>query len=305
VPEAGSFDAFYYRHCCGQPYERNDAWLSFFGSIADRIVADINPRTVLDAGCAIGLLVECLRARGVEAEGVDLSTWAIAHATDAARPYVREGSIATPFEKRYDLIVCIEVLEHMPAAEAETAIANFAAHTGDVLFSSTPFDYKEPTHVNVRMPEDWAESFARHGFFRDVDFDGGFVTKWAARFTRREVPASRLARDYERRFWQLRAAEQDARAFSVETQSRLAAAEAERDRQREALEDAGRRLSDADQALAAANTRIGALTEERDDAVADANETALKLGAALDTIRHMESSAFWRARRLINRILHR
>jgi hypothetical protein len=127
------------------------------------------------------------------------------------------------------LIVCIEVLEHMTPEEADRALTNFVAHTDDVLFSSTPFDYREPTHINVRMPEDWAEAFARHGFYRDVDFDASFVTKWAARFTRRSVPPSRLVRDYERRFWQARAAEHDARAYSMELQQRLDAAEKARD----------------------------------------------------------------------------
>jgi SAM-dependent methyltransferase len=287
VPGASDYNEFYYRNCCGQPYERNEVWLGFFGKVADRIVADIQPSRVLDAGCAIGLLVETLRARGVDASGIDLSTWAIEHATEAAKPYVREGSITEPFGGQFDLIVCIEVLEHMPAEEAEKAIANFAKHTGDVLFSSTPFDYKEPTHINVRMPEDWAETFARHGFYRDLDFDGSFITKWAARFTRRTVPPHRLVREYERRFWQLRAAEQDARGYSVDVQTRLAGAERERDR------------------LAGLEQEFAARRIENADRKADNHELQLKLGAALDTIRQMERSAFWRARRLLNRILRR
>jgi SAM-dependent methyltransferase len=323
VPGASDYDEFYYRNCCGQPYERNELWLGFFGKVADRIVSDMQPKRVLDAGCAIGLLVETLRARGVDATGIDLSTWAIEHATEAAKPHVREGSIVEPFDRQYDLIVCIEVLEHMPPEEAEKAIANFAAHTGDVLFSSTPFDYKEPTHVNVRMPEDWAEAFARHGFYRDVDYDASFITKWAARFTRRSVPTHRLVRDYERRYWQLRAAEHDARTYSVEVQDRLAAAEERRAGLEKDLTEAGNALSEAHRQtnevhrvldevradltaqLAAANRMIRGLQEQAADLEADANELKHKLGASLDTIRHMESSAFWRARLLLNRLMRR
>ena len=316
VPGASDFDEFYYRNCCGQPYERNETWLAFFGGVADRIVADIQPKRVLDAGCAIGVLVETLRARGVDASGIDLSSWAIEHATEAAKPHVREGSIVEPFDGQYDLIVCIEVLEHMPPGDADKAIANFAAHTGDVLFSSTPFDYKEPTHINVRMPEEWAEAFVRHGFYRDVDYDAAFITKWAVRFTRRPVPAHRLVRDYERRFWQLRAAEQDARAYSVEVQDRLAAIERERDRLvrvEQELHDAATRLAGAHKeladsltaSLAAANGMLRGLQEQAADLEADANELRQKLGASLDTIRNMETSIFWRARKLMNRLLRR
>ena len=49
-------------------------------------------------------------------------------------------------------------------------MANLCPHTADVLFSSTPFDYDEATHLNVQPPDYWAALFARHGFYRDVDF---------------------------------------------------------------------------------------------------------------------------------------
>ena len=114
---------------------------------------------------------------------------------ESIRPFCRQGSIADPIEERFDLIVSIEVLEHMPIREAETAIQNFCASTDDVLFSSSPFDFREPTHVNVHGPEYWAEQFARHQFYRDVDFDASFITPWAARFRRRSEPFHRIVHD--------------------------------------------------------------------------------------------------------------
>ena len=58
----------YYHNGCGPiPYEEPEHWVEFFGMIADRIVKDIHPQTVLDAGCAMGYLVAALRDRGVEA----------------------------------------------------------------------------------------------------------------------------------------------------------------------------------------------------------------------------------------------
>ncbi len=194
----GSFDAYYFRRCCGRPYGRDPEWLRFFGTIADRIVADIAPRRVLDAGCAFGLLVEALRSRDVEASGIDVSPFAIAQASDSVRPFCRLGSITEELDGRYDLIVCIEVLEHLSPAEAESALDNLCRHADDILFSSSPVDFKEPTHLNVRPPESWAEQFARRGFFRDVDFDAGFVTPWAVRFRHPAVPIHRIVRDYER-----------------------------------------------------------------------------------------------------------
>lgn len=284
VADASAFNEYYYRNCCGQPYERSEAWLAFFGAIADRIVADIKPTRVLDAGCAIGMLVEALRARGVDARGIDLSSYAIQLAPDELRSYLREGSIAESFGERFDLIVCIEVLEHMPPGDADRAIANIAAHTDEVLFSSTPFDYKEPTHINVRMPEEWAEAFARQGLYRDVDYDAAFITKWAVRFTRRSVPAHRLVRDYERRYWQARAAELDARTYSVELQQKLDAVERERVR------------------LAPFEPEVHQLRILRANLEEHENLTRQRLQGAENAIAAMEGSWFWKARMAMVRV---
>ncbi len=144
------FDAFYYAHGCGLPYERNEQWLGFFQQIADRIIADFQPNTVLDAGCAKGFLVEGFRNRGIEAWGVDISEHAIQSVHESVKPFCWEGSIADPFPNRYDFIITIEVLEHMPAELGRLAIANLCAHSDRILFTSTPFDYKEATHYNVQ-----------------------------------------------------------------------------------------------------------------------------------------------------------
>jgi len=266
--DAGAFDAFYYGHCCGQPYVRNETWLRFFGGIADRIVADIAPRRVLDAGCAMGFLVETLRDRGVEAFGVDLSDFAIEQVHPPVKPFCRVGSITDDLGGDYDLIVSIEVAEHMPTRAAEEAIANICAHTTDVLFSSSPVDYREPTHVNVHPPEYWAELFARQGFFRDVDYDATYILPWAARYRKRAEPIHRLVREYERWHWQSLSAVNDARSYSIDLQKKLGEAEAEREDIR---------------------ARHDALRIDRDSLRTECDRLT-------DTVRHMERSLFWRIR---------
>ena len=230
--EAGRvFDAYYFAHGCGRPYQRDQAWLSFFDGIAERIARDIAPRTVLDAGCAMGFLVEGLRKRGMEATGLDISDYAIEHVHPDLRAFCRVGSIADPLPGRYDLIVCIEVLEHMTPVAGRRGIARLCEATGDILFSSTPFDYKEATHFNVQPPEGWAEIFAQCGFVRDVDYDASFITPWATRFRRSEQPLARTVRDYERRFWLLWKENTDLRALVGEMRDQLAQAELHADPQ--------------------------------------------------------------------------
>ncbi|MCX7791050.1 MAG: class I SAM-dependent methyltransferase [Chloroflexaceae bacterium] len=238
------YNAFYYRTGCGPPYQRDEHWMAFFGRIAETIVERISPRSVLDAGCAFGLLVEQLRLLGVEAEGVDISEFAIASAPETVRPHVRAASITEPFGRRYDLIVCIEVLEHMPQRDAEAAIANLTAHSDDILFASSPLDFKEATHVNVHPIEHWVELFATHGFVRDVDFDASFVTPWAMRLRRRADPLPRIVRDYERRFWEVWKASTDLRELVLNQRKQIEAAHENWQNCTRSLEACNRSLSE-------------------------------------------------------------
>ncbi len=198
------FDEFYfdfYEATCRLPYRRTEEWLKFFATIADRIVQEINPQTVLDAGCAKGFLVEAFRDRGVEAFGLDISEYAISQCREDIRPYCWVASAVDPFPRRYDLIVCIEVLEHLPKQDAEIAVVNLCKHADDILFSSTPDDFTECTHINVQPFEYWAGLFAKQGFYRDADFDASFIAVQATRFRKVTGPVHSVIRAYERRLW--------------------------------------------------------------------------------------------------------
>jgi GT2 family glycosyltransferase len=174
------YDEAYYRSGCGPvPYERNDHWLRFFAGIAEEIARSLKPRKVCDAGCAKGLLVEALWTRGIEAWGVDISSYAISQVRPDVQSYCRVASLTEPIAGHYDLITCIEVLEHMTAEEARIAIGNMTAATDTILFSSTPSDFNEPTHVNVRPVVSWLRLFTEFDFQPDVLFDASFVAPHA------------------------------------------------------------------------------------------------------------------------------
>lgn len=181
------YDAAYYqRHCGPVPCERSALWLGFFAHIAETLIRAVRPRRVFDGGCAWGFLVEAFRDRGVEAWGVDISSYAIGQVRPDLQQYCRVGSLTEPIEGSFDLITCIEVLEHMPESEAEQAIRNLCRATDAILFSSTPSDFSEPTHVNVRPIVSWLHLFSEQGFAPDVLFDASFVAAHAFLLRRRD-----------------------------------------------------------------------------------------------------------------------
>lgn len=203
------------------PYERNEHWLRFFGGVADGLVRDFHPTTVLDAGCAMGFLVEALCERGVDASGIDISEYAISQVHDSVADRCRVASLTEPIPGRYDLITCIEVLEHLSPADADVALANLCAATDRLVLSSTPEDYGEPTHLNVLPPEAWTAKLAEHGFIRDLDRDLSYITPWAALYVRREESRVEAVTRYDRAWARLRREVAEVRESLLRAQKRI------------------------------------------------------------------------------------
>jgi Methyltransferase domain len=227
APEA-DYGASYYSNYWGGggPYERNERWLKFFADVADGLIRDFHPIASMDAGCAMGFLVEALHNRGVDAKGVDVSEYAISQVHPSVADRCRAASLSEPLGGHYDLITCVEVLEHIPPEEADKAIANLCAASDTLVISSTPGDYGEPTHLNVQPPEAWAAKFAQHGFLRDLDRDLSYVSPWATVYVRREQPVEDTVRDYDRSWWRLRREVNEVRASLLHSQEQLAELEA-------------------------------------------------------------------------------
>jgi glycosyltransferase involved in cell wall biosynthesis/SAM-dependent methyltransferase len=184
VGTAELYDKRYFEKHFNPPYRRNETqWLDFFNHIAEQLIQSLKPRTILDVGCAIGFLVEAFWRRGVRAYGIDVSEYAITQVPEDLKGFCSVRSVIEPlpenFPQSYDLLTCIEVLEHMPPDEGKMAIKNMASKTRCILFSSTPHDLVEPTHVNVRPVIYWLQSFAEVGFYPDLRFDASFVSPQA------------------------------------------------------------------------------------------------------------------------------
>lgn len=205
-----------------EPYDWDSPhWRAFFTMLAERLRAVTNPSSVLDIGCARGLLVQAFHEQGVNAYGIDVSQRAIetAHPDVASRLSV--GS-AEHIEGSWDLITCIEVLEHMAPDASERAIDSMCAASERVLLSSTPTHFSEPTHINVREPAAWAASFAERGFFRRTDVDLSFVAPWTALFERADLTQRDVVYQYERYAYPMRVEVLEKRAALRDAQRELA-----------------------------------------------------------------------------------
>src|SRR5512139_1330812 len=190
--ERSEYDAAYHDFYGGVgPYRgEGTAWPDFFGRVADQIIRRLRPRNTLEIGCAMGFLVEALRDRGVESHGVDVSEWAVSQVRSDIKPHCAVKNVVhmKADGARYDLIICMEVLEHLAPRECEKAVGLMCELGDEVLFSSSPdADHPDPTHKNVQQPPYWVDLCSERGFEHRAETDVTFVAQHAMLFRRRDA----------------------------------------------------------------------------------------------------------------------
>src|SRR5690242_6645555 len=110
----------------------------------DRL-ASLPGKTVLDVGCGGGILSEGMAGRGAHVTGIDLGTKAIKvaklHLLESGRQVTYRKMAAEALAKEqphhYDIVTCMEMLEHVPdPASVVNACAKLARPGGWVFFST-------------------------------------------------------------------------------------------------------------------------------------------------------------------------
>jgi 2-polyprenyl-6-hydroxyphenyl methylase/3-demethylubiquinone-9 3-methyltransferase len=102
-------------------------------------------KKVIDVGCGGGILAEAMAARGAEVTGIDLGEKALAvarlHALDSEQEIdyqlISAEEMAETQTGLYDVVTCLEMLEHVPdPASIVAACATMVKPGGRVYFST-------------------------------------------------------------------------------------------------------------------------------------------------------------------------
>jgi 2-polyprenyl-6-hydroxyphenyl methylase/3-demethylubiquinone-9 3-methyltransferase len=102
-------------------------------------------KKVLDVGCGGGLLSEAMAARGGTVTGIDLSEKALGvarlHLLESGRSvdyrYISAEELAAQEAASYDVVTCMEMLEHVPNPASTIASCAALAKPGGHVFFST------------------------------------------------------------------------------------------------------------------------------------------------------------------------
>jgi 2-polyprenyl-6-hydroxyphenyl methylase / 3-demethylubiquinone-9 3-methyltransferase len=116
--------------------------------------AELAGATVLDVGCGGGILAEAMARRGARVTGIDLSDKALRvaqlHLHESKLDIRYEKSAVEEFTGEFDLVTCMELLEHVPRpAGMVAACARLVRPGGRVFFSTINRNPKSYLHAVI------------------------------------------------------------------------------------------------------------------------------------------------------------
>ncbi len=135
-------------------------------SVLEEFLKYCQPDSVLDVGCGIGVWLSTARSLGINnVFGVD-GPWLKKEMLRVEKECVQILDLEQSFslKKRFDLVMSIEVAEHLTEIRAESFVQNLIDHGDVIIFSAAVPRQGGHNHLNEQWPEYWEEIFRKKDF---------------------------------------------------------------------------------------------------------------------------------------------
>lgn len=150
--------------------------------LLNEIINLYNPNSVLDVGCGVGKSLNFFLSKNIDVLGIEGSHLAISEAKNPQLILKYNLNKAVNIHKRFDLIWCFEVAEHIHPDFTDNLMQTFLNHSDTIIMSAARPGQGGEGHFNEQGDEYWSEKFIQFGYkldkektkyFREVDEEYG------------------------------------------------------------------------------------------------------------------------------------
>ncbi len=143
-----------------------------YAPIAQAILDEYHPKTIIEFGCGNGELSKALAGAGLVVTALDgYSTPDFSgfdsiefQKVDLNNP-AQAISFLTSMNKKFDVAVCMEVAEHLNPDVSQQLIELLTMSSDIIIFSAAVINQDGDGHINCRSRIFWHEIFEQRGFF--------------------------------------------------------------------------------------------------------------------------------------------
>ncbi len=147
----------------------------------------ISLESVLDVGCGSGDWLQVLKKCGiVDLTGIDSFINIPSSTVNLEKNYCYENvDLSKPFDlgRKFDLIISLEVAEHLPDLSSDSFVNSLVKHGDLILFSAAIKGQGGFQHINEQPIQYWINKFKQHDyvfvdFFRNKIWEDNDIKWW-------------------------------------------------------------------------------------------------------------------------------
>ena len=134
----------------------------FADNLAGWMKRTLNPSSLLDIGCGPGHFVDSFRAQGITAYGIDIDERVY------GKEFLEYKSLFDITNESAEVVICMEVAEHIEEAEADTVVAKVVSTVEDTLiWTAATIGQGGIGHINCQLKEYWSDKITAAGLTRN------------------------------------------------------------------------------------------------------------------------------------------
>lgn len=135
--------------------------------IVPMLIELINPKSVIDIGCATGVWLSQFQKQNISITGVD-GNWVKNHKSFINKRdivyYDFESNKNFPINTTYDLAICLEMAEHVSRKMSDKLISILTSLSDVIYFSAATPNSGGRHHVNERWQSYWCKKFKEQNY---------------------------------------------------------------------------------------------------------------------------------------------
>lgn len=145
------------------------------------IIQKYDPQSVLDVGCGLGTWLKVISDCGIDdflgVDGIEIAEDSFL----VSKNRFQKQNLISHWDlgRDFDLILCLEVAEHLPRDSASNFIRCLTNHSDIIVFSAAVPNQPGQGHINCQWINYWQDLFNKYGY---ACFDEIRPTIWSKSF---------------------------------------------------------------------------------------------------------------------------